>query len=96
MPAPFHPDLLRTSLAPLADRQALSAQALDYQRSYGLDLRVQRWLGGFQAGGFELVGQVWLPEQPVATMFLLHGYYDHMGLYRHVIEWALAQGYAVI
>lgn len=96
MPAPFHPDLLRSSLEPLADRQALSAQALDYQRFYGLDLPVQRWLGGFQAGGFDVVGQVWLPEQPVATMFLLHGYYDHMGLYRHVIEWALAQGYAVI
>jgi alpha-beta hydrolase superfamily lysophospholipase len=32
----------------------------------------------------------------VATLFLLHGYYDHMGLYRHVIEWALEQGFVVI
>lgn len=96
MPAALKPDLLRASLAPLAERQPLSAQAHDYQRFYGLELGVPSWLGGFRAAGFELVGQVWLPAQPVATLFLLHGYYDHMGLYRHVIEWALAQGYAVI
>ncbi|MEC4562246.1 alpha/beta hydrolase [Pseudomonas inefficax] len=96
MPAAFHPDLLRTSLAPLTARQPLSAQAHDYQRFYGLNLSAHSWLGGFQAAGFDLVGQAWLPEQPTATLFLLHGYYDHMGLYRHVIDWALNQGFAVI
>ncbi|MDH0304588.1 MULTISPECIES: alpha/beta hydrolase [unclassified Pseudomonas] len=96
MPASFHPDLLRSSLSPLADRQPPSAQSQVYQRFYGLTLPALSWLGGFQASGFDLVGQVWLPERPVATLFLLHGYYDHMGLYRHVIEWALSQGYAVI
>ncbi|MDF0729399.1 alpha/beta hydrolase [Pseudomonas entomophila] len=96
MPAPFHPDLLRASLAPLAARQPLSAQARDYQRFYGLDLPASSWLGGFQAAGFALVGQVWLPPAPVATLFLLHGYYDHMGLYRHLVEWALGQRFAVV
>lgn len=96
MPSPFHPDLLRTSLDALAVRQPLSAQALDYQRFYGLDLTAHSWLGGFSVAGFDLVGQVWLPQEPVATLFLLHGYYDHMGLYRHVIAWALQQGFAVI
>lgn len=94
MPASFHPDLLRASLAPLAARQPLSTQALDYQRYYTLP--GQGWLGGLQIDGFDLVGQVWLPEAPVATLFVLHGFYDHMGLYRHVIEWALGQGFAVI
>jgi alpha-beta hydrolase superfamily lysophospholipase len=32
----------------------------------------------------------------VATLVLVHGFYDHMGLYRHVIEWALELGFAVI
>jgi len=96
MPASFHPDLLRASLSPLAARQPLSAQALDYQRYYSLDLAADSWLGGLPIAGFDLVGQVWLPPVPVATLFLLHGFYDHMGLYRHVIEWALGQGCAVI
>lgn len=95
MPAPFNVDL-RSGLPPLSSRQPLSAQALAYQRFYGLDLPVQRLLGSFEAGGFELVGQAWLPPQPVATLFVLHGYYDHMGLYRHVIEWALSKGFAVV
>nr|WP_314877004.1 alpha/beta hydrolase [uncultured Pseudomonas sp.] len=95
MPAPFNIDL-RSGLAPLSSRQPLSAEALAYQHFYGLDLPVQRLLGSFEAGGFELVGQAWLPPQPVATLFVLHGYYDHMGLYRHVIEWALSKGFAVI
>ncbi|MFB4392817.1 MULTISPECIES: alpha/beta hydrolase [unclassified Pseudomonas] len=94
MPATFHPDLLRASLAPLAACQPLSAHALDYQRFYGLP--GNGWLGRFEVAGFELVGQVWAAPNPVATLFLLHGYYDHMGLYRHVIEWALGQGFAVI
>lgn len=92
----FHPDLLRASFAPLATRPPLSPQAQDYQRFYGLDLPVTSWLGGFSVAGFDLAGQVWLPQAPVATLFLLHGYYDHMGLYRHVIDWALGQGFAVI
>ncbi|MDH0755164.1 alpha/beta hydrolase [Pseudomonas juntendi] len=96
MPPDFQPDRLRASLAPFTARHPLSTQAQDYQRFYGLNLSAHSWLGGFQAAGFELVAQAWLPEQPSATLFLLHGYYDHMGLYRHVIEWALGQGFAVI
>lgn len=96
MSATFDPDLLRASLRPLAEAQPLSAQAQAYQRFYGLDLPVKRGLGRFAVGGFEVVGQVWWPEQPVATLFLLHGFYDHMGLYRHVIEWALERQWVVI
>ncbi|MDE1168365.1 MAG: alpha/beta hydrolase [Pseudomonas sp.] len=101
MPVMFDPDALRASLLPLASQQALSTQAKAYQRYYGLDLPgckplAQSTLGRFQAAGFELVSQVWWPRQPVATLFLLHGFYDHMGLYRHVIRWALERGFVVI
>ncbi|TCT97691.1 hypothetical protein EC913_105190 [Pseudomonas sp. LP_4_YM] len=40
MPASFHPDLLRTSLAPLNARKPLCTHAKAYQRFYGLDLPV--------------------------------------------------------
>ena len=102
MPAPFSPDSLRASLQPLAAGQPLSSEALAYQRYYGLDFPhrqapVKRQLGRFSAGGFELVSQVWWPDSaPVATLFVIHGFYDHMGLYRHVIEWGLNHGFVVI
>lgn len=96
MPATFHPDQLRARLVPLAERAALDEPALSYQRFYGLTLPGAQHLGTFEVAGFQVVGQVWLPVAPVATLFMLHGFYDHMGLYRHLIEWALGRGYAVI
>lgn len=99
MPATFDPDDLRTRLQPLAQWQPLSEQAQAYQRFYGLDFpqrMLRRGLGCYRIEGYALVGQVWWPEKAVATLFLFHGFYDHMGLYRHLIEWALDQKFAVI
>jgi alpha-beta hydrolase superfamily lysophospholipase len=57
---------------------------------------LRRGLGRFEVDGYEVVSQVWWPDQAKATLFMFHGFYDHTGLYRHVIEWALDQGFAVI
>jgi alpha-beta hydrolase superfamily lysophospholipase len=81
--------------------QPLSAEGLVYQRFYGIAGMSQKgptrtWLGRMDVAGYEIVGQVWLPEQPAATLFMLHGFYDHMGLFKHVIEWALSMNFAVI
>lgn len=97
----FQPDTLRASLAPLAAMQPLSQQGQAYQRFYGLDLpeckvSARSWLGRFDVAGYEVVGQVWRPKAPIATLFLMHGFYDHMGLYRHVVDWALERGFAVV
>ncbi|AMB86602.1 alpha/beta hydrolase [Pseudomonas agarici] len=101
MPVTFAPDSLRASLRPLAAAQPLSASAQAYQRLYGLDLAhrtapFSSRLGAFKSASFDLVSQLWLPCDPVATLFLFHGFYDHMGLYRNVIDWALDRGFAVL
>ena len=101
MPTTFAPETLRPRLQALATRQLIPAEGLSYQRFYGLSfansgLLSRSWLGRFEAAGYDIVGQVWLPEQPKATLFLMQGFYDHMGLYRHVVEWAMTQGFAVI
>lgn len=98
MPALFNADSLRSSLRPLAAAQPLSEEGQTYQHFYGLDgvSSVASRLGRFDVAGYQLVSQVWWPVRPVATLVLFHGFYDHMGLYRHVIEWALAQGFVVI
>jgi alpha-beta hydrolase superfamily lysophospholipase len=101
MSVTFDPDNLRASLLPLNAQDPLTEPGQAYQRFYDLasvggDRLIHSWLGRLDVDGYEIVGQVWLPEKPVATMFLFHGFYDHMGLYRHVIDWALGQGFAVI
>ncbi|SFA89984.1 alpha/beta hydrolase [Azotobacter beijerinckii] len=97
----FHPDLLRPLLQPLAAGGDELPQIQAYRRYYGLDLGerrpgVQGRLGCFSVGTYRIVAQVWWPERPRATLLLLHGYYDHMGLYRHVLDWALGMGFAVL
>ena len=101
LPEPFQPERLRAGLRPLAAALAAPTdEVLAYQRYYGLDLpqhgRVHSRLGRFQSDGLDLVAQLWLPPEPKATLILLHGYYDHMGLYRHVIDWALGENLAVL
>lgn len=97
----FQPDLLRPLLRPL-DAARLDLPAVQLYRSfYGLD-RLARapgldWrLGSFSAAGYQIAVQFWAPAEPRGTVLLLHGYYDHMGLYRHVIDWALTMNFAVL
>jgi len=100
MSVAFDPDHLRASLKPLAEWQPLSEEAKAYQRFYKTDFPerdVWRGMGRFDVDGYELVSHCWWPAETArATLFLVHGFYDHTGLYRHVIEWALDLGFAVI
>jgi alpha-beta hydrolase superfamily lysophospholipase len=81
-------------------------QYVAYKEYYGLnyseldpDLKSTRsTLGTFSSGPYELVCQHFLPsaELPRKTAFLLHGYFDHAGLYRHLIGHLLKHDIAVI
>lgn len=97
----FDPDRLRAGLQPLSAGLPLCDEEQAYQRFYSLtglgrDGLINSRLGRFDIGGYEIVTQLWMPQDPVATLVLMHGFYDHMGLYRHVIDWALDLGFAVI
>ncbi|MDO9616401.1 MAG: alpha/beta hydrolase [Pseudomonas sp.] len=98
MPEPFQPENLLASLRPLAAAVALSPAEQAYRQFYGFSdtSATHSCMGTLQAGGYQIALQAWWPEQPRATLVLLHGYYDHVGLYRHVIEWALGMGFAVL
>lgn len=97
MSASFQPDLLVASLRPLAAAAALSPAEQVYRSFYGFEQSLlPSRLGFFQVGPYRIAAQVWWPQAPRATLILLHGYYDHSGLYRHVIDWALGMGFAVL
>ena len=98
MPELFAPHHLIANLRPLAAAAPLSAVEQHYRQFYGFSdgLAQHSRVGQLQVGGYQIALQAWWPEQPRATLMLLHGYYDHSGLYRHVIEWALGMGFAVL
>ena len=74
----------------------LSESAKAYQQFYAIERSEQCRLGYFTAGAYRIACQAWWPENPVATVIVLHGYFDHMGLYRHVLDWALSRQCAVL
>ncbi len=79
-----------------------------YRRQYGLDqpqidaqseVHSHRSnMGKFNSGRNEIVCQHFLPlrSPPKKTAFVLHGYFDHAGLYRHLIRQLLDQDIAVV
>ena len=97
----FDPQALRRALPTLeinsVDPELAKAWRHFYQidfaqRDPDLDCR----LGAVEVAGYRIAMQVCRPVQAVATLIVLHGYYDHMGLYGHVYDWALQQGFAVL
>lgn len=97
---PIQPEQLREQLHDLSEAGELSAEARHYQHYYGLDLtrpgEIHSRLGRFRVHGYDIVAQAWWPREPHATLLLLHGYYDHMGLYGHAVRWGLEMGFAVL
>jgi hypothetical protein len=57
---------------------------------------VQHDFGWLEVDGYQLATHIWHPEHPLGTVFIVHGYYDHTGLYGHLVRFWLEQGYAVM
>lgn len=97
----FDPQALRRVLPDLERRSVDPQLAKGWRQFYRIDLTqantdLECRLGQVQVGEYRVAMQVCRPIAARATLLVLHGYYDHMGLYGHVYEWALAQGFAVL
>ena len=100
-------DFLLSGVQPSVQLGAEAAQNYAaYKRDYGLNFSeldpnlkaAKSTVGTFSSGIYELVCQHFLPstQAPRKTAFLLHGYFDHAGLYRHLIKHLLERDIAVI
>lgn len=84
------------------DASPLTTIEADYLRHYGLDFSDQfpamRHCFGYQVvDGYQLATHYYQPsEKPCGTVLALHGYFDHSGLYRHLIEYCLQRNYALL
>lgn len=64
--------------------------------------QVHHQFGHFRAEGFRLACHVWQPSDCglnsnyKGTVWLQHGYTDHVGLCQHAIRWLLQAGYGVV
>lgn len=85
-------------------REKLSDEMEAYCRFYGLDLWVEHpevtYHQGYVTAGEHqvMVHYFRLPEQQGArgTVFIMHGYFDHVGLYSQLIDRCLGAGFDVL
>lgn len=93
---------VQTDLVPLtkACTQALSDTESNYCRFYGIffedEFPVIQHLGGVDVQGFRVAVHYFEHKQPKATVLVMHGYYDHVGLYQHLIRYLISEGYSVV
>ena len=96
---PFDPHRLRAALPPWGQDgpPAEWAAYLDFYQLNGCAQGGGRshragWLG---VDGERIAAQAYLPANPLGTVVVCHGYYDHVGLYGHLIDYLLGEQLAV-
>lgn len=92
----FDPKPLQAAQRPELGSDGAERDLADYRAFYRLPEGFAQRLGCIHAAGYPLAAQLWSPPQPKATLIVLHGYYDHLGLYGHLLRWALAENFAVL
>ncbi|WP_447956671.1 alpha/beta hydrolase [Vreelandella sp. EE7] len=84
----------------LAPGTALTQAVKSYFQHYQLDTLFEStpsvYAGFIDTGQFNLWCQVWSPIAPKGTIFVVHGYFDHLGLYRHLLKSLLDKGWLVV
>ncbi|SFU93309.1 alpha/beta hydrolase [Halomonas korlensis] len=87
-------------LVELTEQLAGRGHLEHYLTHYGLAPllvdHVGLYAGYVDASPFRLWTQVWSPAAPIGTAFVVHGYFDHLGLYRHLLERLLDRGWRVV
>lgn len=89
----------QSALPELFSKQAEPAWTQHWRDFYRLDFNrsnIEQRLGRLQVLNYQLAVQYFKPARPIGTLIVLHGYYDHMGLYGHLFRWALDNDFAVL
>lgn len=99
----FEPDELRQGLRPLVPGEPviLTPQEHAYLRHYGIHFSEQipgtaHLLGAVESDAHRIAVHLWMPAKPRGSAVVIHGYYDHSGLYGHLIRHLIGRGYAVV
>jgi len=94
----FDPDALREGLRPLVPGEPviLTPEEDAYLRHYGIGFSEEfpalaYHFGAVEADEHRIAAHLWMPAEPRGTAVVMHGYYDHSGLYGKLARWALEQ-----
>lgn len=86
---------LRDALPLWSEQKLLPEGWAEYSRYYGLDFEAHsseltHKAGVVESGNYRLAVQYWVSPSATRNLVVLHGYTDHTGLFRHLIEYGVA------
>ncbi|OUS26485.1 hypothetical protein A9Q99_18295 [Gammaproteobacteria bacterium 45_16_T64] len=100
---PFDKETVRQAIPPLVigDPVVDAASVTQYREYYGIDFESNKKdlsasLGYLDVAGYRIVAHVFLQAKPKGTVFVMHGYYDHVGIYDHIIEYLIDMRFSVV
>jgi alpha-beta hydrolase superfamily lysophospholipase len=103
MSAPFDPDALRAALKPLVPGApaVLTPEEDAYLRHYGIHFAesiegLAHQLGRIETDTHTIAAHLWTPRDAAGSAVVIHGYYDHVGLYGHLIRFLLDRRLVVL
>lgn len=79
----------------------LSEPLLGFYQYYGIDFS-RRWpellqcSGYIESGNYRIASYVYRQPSAQKNLILVHGYFDHSGLFGHLIEYGLSRGFNVV
>jgi lysophospholipase len=92
---------LRQHLPPFNGCVQSSPELQSFCHFYGLEFatqlpNVEHAVGHVQSGNYILAVHHWRHPDATANLLLLHGYFDHTGVFSRLIEWGLLHRYNVL
>jgi len=86
--------IVRFQLPPFGEGALPSAELEAFNAFYGIDFTarmegLQHLAGHVPSGNRRLAVQCWRRKDAVANLLVVHGYYDHTGLFGKLLEWGL-------
>lgn len=68
-----------------------------YQINFGKIIPgVSHHMGKMDVEGYRISTHYWCPANVIGSVFIVHGYYDHVGVYQHIIRFLLENRFAVV
>jgi len=92
---------VRRELRPFAEGAAPTPGVEAFCHQYGLDFRCRHpdldyRAGAVDSGPYRLAVHYWRQPGAAGTLLLLHGYFDHTGLYGRLIDYGLRRNWNVL
>ncbi len=98
----FDPGALRGALGPFDLHTSAAGEALERYRDFyqlaevAARPGVRHHLGWVESGEFQIAAQAFLHPEARGTALMVHGYYDHVGLFGHLLEYLLDRRLSVL